>query len=126
MAVGGAAGAALRWTVLTSVDAGRLPWPVFSLNLLGSVLLGAFLAEEWRRPSARLALHDVGAIGFCGGLTTFSTFSLEVVDLARDGDTALAIVYVVVSVVASVAGVAAGSGAFRRLRAIRLPVEGEP
>lgn len=126
IAVGGAAGAALRWAVMTSVEAGRFPWPVFALNLVGSVMLGVLLAEEWSHPSARLLLHDVGGIGFCGGLTTFSTFSLEVVDLVRDGDTWLAAIYAVVSVAGAVAGVAAGAGAFRRVRAVTLPLEEEP
>lgn len=120
VAVGGAVGAALRWAVVTSVDNGRFPWPVFALNVFGSVLLGLLLAEEWSRPAARLALHDAGGIGFCGGLTTFSTFSLEVVDLARDGDTALAVVYLIASVVTAVAGVAGGAGALRRVRAVTL------
>ncbi len=126
VAVGGAVGAALRWSVVTSVDTGLFPWPVFALNVVGSVLLGLLLAEEWSRPSARLALHDAGGIGFCGGLTTFSTFSLDVVDLTRDGNTGLAIVYVVASVVAAVTGVAAGARALRRLRAITIPLEEEP
>ncbi len=126
VAVGGAAGAALRWAVVTSVDAGRFPWPVFALNLVGSVLLGLLLAEEEGRRSAHLVLHDAGGIGFCGGLTTFSTFSLEVVDLARDGSTGLAITYAVTSVVAAVLGIAAGAAALRRLRAVTIPLEEEP
>lgn len=126
IAIGGATGAALRWAVVTSVDAGRFPWPVFTLNVVGSVLLGVLLAEEWSRPSARLLLHDVGGIGFCGGLTTFSTFSLEVVNIARHGDTWLAVIYAVASVAAAIAGVTAGAGALRRVRAVTLPLEEEP
>lgn len=126
IAVGGAAGAGLRWAVVTSVEAGRVPWPVFALNIAGSVLLGVLLAEERSHHSARLLLHDVGGIGFCGGLTTFSTFSLEVVNLARDGDTRLAAVYCTASVAAAIAGVMAGASALRRLRAIALPLEEEP
>ena len=124
IAVGGAAGATLRWALVTSVESGRFPWPVFALNVVGSVLLGVLLAVEWS--PARIALHDAGGIGFCGGLTTFSTFSLEVVDLARDGNTGLAITYTAVSVLAAVLGIAAGAGALRRLRAITIPLETEP
>lgn len=126
IAVGGAAGAGLRWALVTSVEVGRFPWPVFALNVAGSVLLGVLLAEEWSHPRARLVLHDVGGIGFCGGLTTFSTFSLEVVNLARDGDTRLAVIYAVASVAAAIAGVTAGAGALRRVRAVALPLEEEP
>ena len=126
VAIGGVAGAGLRWAVLTSVELGRFPWPVFALNVGGSVLLGILLAEEWTHPRLRLLLHDVGGIGFCGGLTTFSTFSVEVVDLARDGDAPIAATYATASVVAAVAGVAIGAAALRRLRAVTLPLEEEP
>lgn len=123
VAVGGVAGAGVRWAVLTSVHVTGFPWPVLVLNIAGSVLLGVVLAEEWSHPRARLLLHDVGGIGFCGGLTTFSTFALEVVHLTRDGDMGLAVVYVVASVVTAVAGVVAGADALRRVRAVERPLE---
>ncbi len=126
IAAGGVAGAGLRWAVVTSVEAGRFPWPVLVINVAGSVLLGVLLAEEWSHPSARLLLHDVGGIGFCGGLTTFSTFSLEVVNLAREGDVGLAVIYAIASVAAAIAGVTAGAGVLRRVRAVALPLEEQP
>ena len=126
IALGGIAGASLRWIVVTSVGAGRFPWPVLAVNIAGSVLLGMLLAEEWSHPSLRLLLHDAGGIGFCGGLTTFSTFSLEVVNLARAGDTTIAALYAVASVVGAVAGVTLGASSLRRLRALTLPLEEAP
>lgn len=126
IAASGAAGAGLRWAVVTSVDAGRFAWPVFVLNVVGSVLLGALLAEEQERPSARLLLHDAGAIGFCGGLTTFSTFSVEVVGLLRDGHVLTGTAYAAGSVAAAIVGVLAGAAALRRVRAVTLPVEEAP
>jgi CrcB protein len=126
IAAGGVLGAGLRWGVVTSFDARQFPWPVLVLNATGSIVLGVLLAEEWSHPRARLLLHDLGAIGFCGGLTTFSTFSLEVVDLVRDGDTSTAVVYAVTSVISAVVGVIVGAGALRRLRSLTLPLEEEP
>jgi fluoride exporter len=126
IAVGGVAGAGLRWAVLASVDAGRFPWPVFALNVAGSLILGVLLAEEWSHPRARLVLHDAGGIGFCGSLTTFSTFSVEVVDLYDDGDVGIAVVYTVASFTATIAAVVAGAAALRRLRALTLPLEEQP
>jgi CrcB protein len=126
VALGGVVGASLRWAVLGSVDAGRFPWPVLALNVGGSVLLGVLLAEEWAHPNLRLVLHDLGAIGFCGGLTTFSTFTVEVVDLARAGDLTTAAAYGTASVVGAVAGVVIGAAALRRLRAVTLPLEESP
>lgn len=127
IAAGAGAGAACRWAVLTStaVPSG-FPWPVFGVNVFGSLLLGAVLAQESRRPGARLVLHDFAAIGFCGGLTTFSTFAVEVADLIRLGRTELAIAYAVASVACSLMAVAAGAALFHRVRAVTLPLEEAP
>ena len=99
---------------------------MFAINVVGSALLGVVVAEEWRHPRARLALHDAAGIGFCGGLTTFSTFAVEVARFVHDDRVALGIVYALTSVVASIAAVAAGAAALRQLRALDLPLEGEP
>jgi fluoride exporter len=119
-------GAALRWSVVTTFDMRDFPWPVLLANAAGSILLGVLLAEEWSHPRARLLLHDFGGLGLSGGLTTFSTFSLEVVDLARDGDTSTAVLYAVASVASTLIGVTVGAAALRRLRAITLPLEEQP
>jgi CrcB protein len=126
IATGGAIGAAARWAVITSVDAGMFPWPVLAVNVAGSLLLGVLLAEEWTHPRARLVLHDFGGIGFCGGLTTFSTFALEVVELSRDGHTRTAAVYSVLSVGSAIVGAVTGALALRRVRALTLPLEEAP
>jgi CrcB protein len=120
------AGASVRWAVLTTLTPGRFPWPVLAINIAGSALLGVLLAEEPTHPARRTLLHDAGGIGFCGGLTTFSTFAVEVVDLSRSGDTALAALYLSGSVVGAIAGVVAGAAALRRARALNVPLEGQP
>ena len=127
IALGGVAGAASRWAVLTAFEAsGRLPWPVLIVNVVGSALLGLLLAEESTHPRSRLLLHDAGAIGFCGGLTTFSTFALEEANLLRDDAVGVAVTYGLVSVTLSIAGVIAGAAALRRVRSIALPLEEQP
>lgn len=123
---GATIGAAARGAVFTSVDGRRFRWPVLVVNVAGSLLLGALMAEESSHPRARLLLHDASGIGFCGSLTTFSTFSLEVVDLARAADAGIAITYTVASVTATLAAVLVGAAARRRLRAIELPLEERP
>ena len=126
IALGGIAGAGVRWAVVTSVEVGRFPWPVLALNVAGSLLLGALLAEEWDHPSLRLLLRDAGGIGFCGGLTTFSTFSVEVVELIRSGSTSVAVAYATATLLGTIGGVATGAGALHRLRAATLPLEEQP
>jgi CrcB protein len=126
IAAGGAAGATVRWACVTSFPVDGFPWPVFAINVIGSMLLGVVLAEEWSHPRSRLLLHDAAGIGFCGGMTTFSTFAIEVVDLTRDGDPPMAVVYAVASVATAIAAALAGAGALRRVRALQLPLEEEP
>jgi CrcB protein len=127
IAAGGAAGAAGRWALLASVPhAESFPWNVLIVNIAGSLILGAFLAEEWRNPRLRLLLIDAGAIGFCGGLTTFSTYSVGVVDLLDRHRFATAVIYSVVSVLATLVAVLAGAWALRSWRAAGRPVDEAP
>lgn len=127
IAIGGALGATCRWFVIeVAGDPSVFPWPVLVVNVLGSFALGVLLAEEPDHPRARIALHDLGAIGFCGGLTTFSTFAVEVVDLTDRGRGGWAALYVVASVLGTVAAVVSGAGLLRRVRAVELPLEEAP
>jgi len=126
VAVGGAAGTTVRWAVTTRVGDVAFPWPVLAVNVVGSLVLGAALAEEWRHPRARLLLHDLGGIGFCGGLTTFSTFAVEVAERLRDGDAAVGVVYAAASVAGAIAAVLLGAAIVGRVRAAGRPVEAEP
>lgn len=77
----GGLGAALRYLVTLLLP---LPWGVLVVNVAGSAVAGAVLAVSdaaaWDS-GIRLILIS----GFCGGLTTFSTFAVETVELAHDG-----------------------------------------
>jgi CrcB protein len=126
IAAGGAAGAALRWAVVSMVTPGLFPWPVLAVNIAGSFMLGTVLANEWNHPTTRLLLHDGAGIGFCGGLTTFSTFAVEIVDLIREGDTTIAAAYAVASVAGALVAIVAGAASLGRVRASTLPLEERP
>ena len=81
VAVGGALGAVLRQ--LTSVSLagrGRIPWGVLVVNVVGSFVAGLALALPLD-PTAQLVIVS----GLCGGLTTFSTFAVETVQLTLAG-----------------------------------------
>lgn len=99
---GGAAGAGVRWAVLElSGASGSFPWWTLAVNVLGCLLLGMLLgvSERVRLPAG---------VGFCGGLTTFSTFSVEVATMLDDGDVGLAAGYLGTSLALGVVAFLAG------------------
>jgi CrcB protein len=128
IALGGAAGAGLRWAVLdASGSTAGFAWPVFVLNVAGSLVLGAAMARAHGRPG--VFWRDGVGIGFCGGLTTFSTFAVEAADLIRDGRPGMAATYVGASVVAAIAAVVVGAalaGGRAAIDAIDDPLESAP
>src|SRR5271165_583274 len=60
------------------------PWGTFAINMTGSALLGFLLGAQRHLGLPPVALALLGT-GFCGGLTTFSTFSYETLRLLEDG-----------------------------------------
>lgn len=101
VAVGAALGATARYA-LASAWRARFPWSILTANVIGSFLLGILLVR------AQDDVYLFLGVGFCGALTTFSTFALDTLLLAREGRTPAAGANVVVSVTGSVAAVAAG------------------
>jgi CrcB protein len=73
----------------------RFPLPTFLINVSGSFLLGLLAGYTQSRPNPSLALFF--GVGFCGSFTTFSTFSVEILTLWRNGDGWLALAYIVAS-----------------------------
>lgn len=89
--LGCALGGVLRYLLTTAVTrrfGDVFPWGTLVVNSLGSCLLGLVLGlgfhleESWQHMDK---LHATAAIGFCGGLTTFSTFSLQTLSLLSQG-----------------------------------------
>lgn len=124
VAVGGVLGASARWAVFEADgEPVGFPWSVLAVNVVGSLLLGIALARAHRAPSPTWWRDGVG-IGFCGGLTTFSTFAVEAAVLVRDGRSALAAGYVVASVLAALVAVTIGAYLAGGIEAIDDPLEG--
>ena len=81
------------------------------VNLIGSLLLGFLAGPMPRRPSLLLLL----GIGFCGCLTTFSSWMLDVVKLLQAGQPVLGLLLIVVSLLLGLACAAAGFQLSRRV-----------
>lgn len=109
---GGALGTLARYLVslLTLPISGHLPWGTIIINITGSLLIGFFgtltLAHGRFPVSENIRLFVM--IGFCGGYTTFSSFSLQTLDLLRSGAPGRAMVNVVASMILCVTAVAVG------------------
>lgn len=96
--LGGVLGAVVRWLIAESWSLTTFPWPTLFANVVGCGLLGLISARD-RGVRAQSFL----ATGLCGGLTTFSTLSLEVVQFVESGDFGTAVTYLVASVVPGLA-----------------------
>ncbi|WP_369140128.1 fluoride efflux transporter CrcB [Modestobacter versicolor] len=120
-AVGGGLGALARWAVGVALPhpAGAWPWATVLVNLTGCLVLGVLLAAVFARHPDRPLLRPFLGTGVLGGYTTFSTFSVDAVQLADAGRGGVALGYVVVSVVGGVLAAAAGVRLGRALPARR-------
>ena len=106
VALGGAAGAVARWALLAAAISPQFPWPTLLVNLVGCGLLGLLIGRR-ARPSTLLLVGT----GLCGGLTTFSTFAVEVADLLRHAELVLGFTYLAASVVGGLAAFRGGRNA---------------
>jgi CrcB protein len=117
--LGGALGSLARYLIsaLALPISRELPLGTLIINVLGSFIIGFFgtmtLANGKYPVSESLRLFVM--VGLCGGFTTFSSFSLQTLDLMRGGYMGRALFYVVASVVLCVLGVGVGHALAARL-----------
>lgn len=95
------------------------PLGTLLINVTGSVILGFVLQYATGSASVSPEVRAFLTTGFCGGYTTFSTFSFETARLIEDGDYQRATLYVVLSVVVALGGTFLGFSAARHLLAAR-------
>ncbi|MEV6880052.1 fluoride efflux transporter CrcB [Amycolatopsis sp. NPDC051128] len=110
VALGGAAGSVLRYLTDRRVQRWRdspFPWGTLTVNVMGSFVLG-FLSGWLLHGAEPSSVRSLVAIGFCGGLTTFSTFGYETVRLFLEKTRLYAVLNVLVTVVAGLASGALG------------------
>jgi CrcB protein len=118
VAAGSAIGGVARYYctgVASRLISDAFPWGTLLVNVSGSLVIGvlaAFMTDDGAHPLVAHEARLLLMVGVCGGFTTFSSFSLETLNLARNGEWLAAGGYVLASVVLCLAVVAAGySGA---------------
>ena len=95
IAIGGACGAVMRWLMASAVQrqfsGSAFPWGTFSVNAVGSFLLGFLFIWLIERSSMGEVMRLALTVGFLGAFTTFSTYSVESIRLLQEGAYTLAL-----------------------------------
>ena len=103
--LGGALGAICRYLLSLIPYKGDFPYMTLLTNLLGAILIGVVVGMAGKNKEMSKNLTLFLKTGFCGGFTTFSTFSLETLSLFESHRMITGTLYAVVSVVLCVLGV---------------------
>lgn len=114
---GGAVGAPLRYLTDLAVQRRHrtaFPWGTLTVNVAGSLLLGV-LAGALSAGAGSSSVQLLLGTGLCGALTTYSTFSYETLRLAESGARTAAAANAVVSVLAGLGALTAGTAAAEAL-----------
>ncbi|WP_026173179.1 fluoride efflux transporter CrcB [Martelella mediterranea] len=111
VAAGGALGSVGRHFIgvlATRMGAITFPWGTLAVNIIGSLLIGLLVEAVARVLNESAEARMFIVIGFLGGFTTFSSFSLDAMNMIERGDVLPAIAYVIGSVAIGLGAVWAG------------------
>ncbi len=115
---GGCLGAIARAELVEALPfhAGQWPWATFIANTAGAILVGYLTTRLQERLPVSAYRRPLLGTGFCGGLTTFSTMQVELLQMFDGNDVGLAMAYALSSVVAGFLAVALTTNLVRRTR----------
>jgi fluoride exporter len=108
--LGAACGAPARYLTDRAIQSRHdsvFPWGTLTVNVVGSLILGLLVGAEGHHHVPAEVVAAVGT-GFCGALTTYSTFGFETVRLVEDGARLYAVLNVVASLLAGFGAAAMG------------------
>lgn len=120
IALGAALGALLRWYFANRLNAlfPQLPPGTLAANILGGYLIGIAMAIFLANPGLSREWQLLTVTGFLGGLTTFSTFSAEVVTALLEGRSLWAVSTIAAHVTGSIVMTLFGVGTVRLIRSV--------
>lgn len=102
--LGGGLGSILRYAIskLFMADKSSFPWSTLIANFIGCFIIGIVLGWFLNNNKQYSDLYVFLSIGFCGGLTTFSTFSVEGLTYLKNGDLLIFLTYLLFSIIGSI------------------------
>lgn len=108
--LGGGIGSVFRYIIskIFIIDKNSFPWSTLIANFIGCFIIGIILGWYVNNDKQHSDLYIFLSIGFCGGLTTFSTFSLEGLTLFKNGDFLIFVTYLLISIIGGLLLVALG------------------
>ena len=95
------------------------PWPTFTVNVVAAFLLGYFVTRLQERLPLSSYRRPLLGTGLCGGLSTFSTMQVEILNMLDAHAWGLALGYIAASVVAGYAAIYLATAVVRRVRVLR-------
>lgn len=104
--IGGGLGSVIRYGIQQllheRIVVYSFPWATFIVNVTGSFLIGLFYAisSKFDMPAE---IRTFLTAGLCGGFTTFSTFSNDGVEMLRQGESSMCLIYILLSVMLGIA-----------------------
>ena len=122
VAIGAALGGVARYYLASAIQhrvGATFPWGTLVINVSGSLLLGVLMRYALATPSVSAELRAFLTTGFCGGYTTFSTYSYETAALLEDGQYGRAGAYALASMVLALVATFAGFVLAREVIALR-------
>lgn len=106
--LGGFLGSILRYVFYLIPVKFESHWATLSVNLIGSFIIGLFMALFYKGAVVSEELRLFITVGICGGLTTFSTFSMEITQLSHQGKWLQFSLYLSLSIIGGITAFIAG------------------
>lgn len=109
--LGGGAGSVIRFLVgrwVINKYNPAFPWATLSVNIIASAVLGCIMALYLKKPDANYWMPLLLGAGFCGGLSTFSTFSYEGLIMLQKSEVLTFALYTLLSLAVCIVSAAAG------------------